>query len=532
MRVKLVCVAVLCSLSFSSVYAAESSSFNIRVFGAEDIVAPSTPTLTSATAIAVDQIDLVWSAATDNFVVSGYVVSRNGLPLATTTLTSYSDTSVAASTTYTYSVSAFDPSYNYSSSSNQLSATTPDNPPPPVEDDSATGQSTATRVVLDDFRIETGISTSTFFIKTALPARFEVRWGRTGAYELGYVVNDRYVSNYETKITDLEPGTTYEYQVIGYTPRGAETILKRGTFTTLGKEEFVPPANVSRFVAFRDGVDVNLSWVLPSTQEGVMVKVVRSHLGFPMYPSDGAMVYQGDGESIVDKGILSLYSPVYYTIFVVDESGLVSSGAVAMVYAAGSAADVDAVTPGTIPGGTDSPNLPEGETFASTSPALPPNTRMPDISEIFVIQDGVQRTFADSAIVLNAQDSVTISVPRDAVFDSLKSIIVTLTDPTDATKTYSFLLRLNKDKTAYEAILSPLQVEGISKLTIDIYDYKAAVVGTYAKSISFTTPRNSVVVPVFPDLLLAYAVPVVGAVAAFLGFFWFLLYYRRRKKSE
>jgi hypothetical protein len=506
----------------------DTGDFVIRVFGSDDIVAPTTPTLTSATPIATDQIDVVWTTATDNFVVSGYVISRDGLPLATTSLTTYSDTGLAASTTYTYSVRAFDPSFNYSSSSNLLSATTPDNPPTPVDPDSG-NQSTASRVVLNELRIESGMSTTSFYIATARPARFEVRWGRTGAYELGYVVNDRYVSSYETTITDLEPGTTYEYEVVGYTQFGRAFVLEQGQFTTLGAKVFQAPANVNRFSAAQDGADVRLNWSLPFTDDLSSVRIVRSHLGFPTHLSDGAVVYIGRGTAVVDEDILARYSPVYYTAFVIDGAGNVSSGAVALVYAAGPGTGTTPAVP--VPGGTPRPPVSTEDTaFASTSPALPANTRMPDVSEIFVTQNNVQKSFADKLLALNSTDSFTLSIPKDAVFESLKTIIVTLTDPTDSKKTYSFLLRINKDQTAYEAVLAPLMVEGISRVTIDIYDYKSAVVGTYIKSITFTDTGSQAVVPIFPDLLIEKGLPIllVATPLALISFLIFFFYRRRR----
>lgn len=511
----------------------DTGDFSIRVFGSDDNVAPTTPTLTSVTAISQDQINLVWTTVTDNFLVSGYVISRDGLPLATTSLTTYSDIGLAASTNYTYSVRAFDPSFNYSSSSNLLSATTPDNQVPPAEPDGGGNQSTATRVILNELRIESGMSTTSFFIETARPARFEVRWGRTGAYELGYVVNDRYVSSYETTITDLEPGTTYEYEVVGYTQLGRAFVLEQGQFTTLGIKTFQAPANVNRFQATRAGLDVQLSWDVPVKDKISSIRILRSHLGFPAHLNDGAVVYQGRDTSVVDEDILARYSPVYYTAFVIDAAGNVSSGAVAVVYAATDTGDSG--TDPDSPGGLNPQRLPistEDTAYASTSPNLPAGTRMPDVSEIFVIQNGVRKSFADQLLALSSTDSFTLSIPKNAVFDSLKTIIVTLTDPTDTTQTYSFLLRLNKDKTAYEGVLSPLMVEGVSRLTIDIYDYQSAVVGTYIKSVSFADMTNEEVLPIFPDLLIKKGLPILMVAILPLLFALFIFFFYRRRQQR
>jgi hypothetical protein len=67
------------------------------------------------------QIQLSWNASTDNVGVTGYRVLRNGVAVATTSTTSWSDSNVITGTTYTYAVVAFDRAGNQSSPSNSLS---------------------------------------------------------------------------------------------------------------------------------------------------------------------------------------------------------------------------------------------------------------------------------------------------------------------------------------------------------------------------------------------------------------------------
>jgi chitodextrinase len=67
---------------------------------------------------------LNWTASTDNVKVTGYQVYRNGARVTTTALTTYSDTGLAASTAYTYTVSAFDAAGNTSAQSSSASAST------------------------------------------------------------------------------------------------------------------------------------------------------------------------------------------------------------------------------------------------------------------------------------------------------------------------------------------------------------------------------------------------------------------------
>jgi len=89
-----------------------------------DTTPPSTPTNLSATVVSSSQINLSWTASTDNIAVVGYRIYRAGTQIATTAATSYSDTGLTASTTYTYTVAAYDAASNVSNQSSSTSAAT------------------------------------------------------------------------------------------------------------------------------------------------------------------------------------------------------------------------------------------------------------------------------------------------------------------------------------------------------------------------------------------------------------------------
>ena len=89
-----------------------------------DTSAPSTPGSLSASAVSSSQINLSWSAATDNVGVTGYKVFRNGTQTGTSTGTLYQDVGLSASTTNVYTVQAYDAAGNISSQSSGDSATT------------------------------------------------------------------------------------------------------------------------------------------------------------------------------------------------------------------------------------------------------------------------------------------------------------------------------------------------------------------------------------------------------------------------
>ncbi len=92
--------------------------------GGGDTTPPSTPTNLAATAVSSSQINLSWTASTDNVGVTGYKIFRGGVQVGTATTNSYSDTGLSPSTSYSYTVSAFDAAGNNSGNSNTASATT------------------------------------------------------------------------------------------------------------------------------------------------------------------------------------------------------------------------------------------------------------------------------------------------------------------------------------------------------------------------------------------------------------------------
>ncbi len=103
---------------------AASNQFTVGITVVADVVPPSVPGGVSATTISSTQINLAWTASTDNVAVGGYRIRRGGAIIASTTAVTYSDTGLTPSTGYTYTVEAFDTTLNYSGQSAQAAATT------------------------------------------------------------------------------------------------------------------------------------------------------------------------------------------------------------------------------------------------------------------------------------------------------------------------------------------------------------------------------------------------------------------------
>src|SRR5213078_3454591 len=112
-----------------------------------DTTPPTVPTGLTASAASSSQINLSWTASSDNVGVSGYRVYRNGTQIATTGATSFANTGLSPSTTYSYTVAAYDAAGNLSAQSSSASATTPappDTTPPAVTINQAAGQADPT----------------------------------------------------------------------------------------------------------------------------------------------------------------------------------------------------------------------------------------------------------------------------------------------------------------------------------------------------------------------------------------------------
>lgn len=101
--------------------------YEVKVFGSvtkTETTAPTAPSNLTATTISGDQINLNWTASTDNTGVAGYRIYRDGVFVGFSSSTSYSDTGLSGNKTYSYTVRAYDASENVSASSNTATETT------------------------------------------------------------------------------------------------------------------------------------------------------------------------------------------------------------------------------------------------------------------------------------------------------------------------------------------------------------------------------------------------------------------------
>jgi glucose/arabinose dehydrogenase/chitodextrinase len=201
-----IATSTLTSFSNTGLSAGTTYAYTVRAFDAAgnvsspsatttattlDVTAPSTPTNLTADPVSQSQINLTWTASTDNVAVTGYNVFRDGIQITITTTNSFADSGLTANTTYSYAVRAFDAANNYSAFSTSVNATTPsvDATPPTVSITTPTAGSTVsgTVAVTADATDNVGVAGVQFLIDgvnlgaedTGFP--YSVSWNTTTA---------------------------------------------------------------------------------------------------------------------------------------------------------------------------------------------------------------------------------------------------------------------------------------------------------------------------------------------------------------
>jgi chitodextrinase len=107
-----------------------------HTFGSGNTSPPTVPTGLADPTDTASSVGLSWSASTDSTgTLAGYTVYRNGTSIGTAnaSTTTFTDSTVQPSTTYSYTVDAFDTAGNHSAQSTALQVTTPAAPPPSAQ---------------------------------------------------------------------------------------------------------------------------------------------------------------------------------------------------------------------------------------------------------------------------------------------------------------------------------------------------------------------------------------------------------------
>ncbi len=463
--ISLACILLAIVITTSPyVYAAENTFQTTLGIIANDVANPTVPTNLAASVISSSQINLAWDASTDDVAVVGYRIFRDGSIIASTTSLYYSDTGLTASTTYIYSVEAFDAVPKYSGQSSLISATTtafvvvipPVNPTTPTQS-SAYSSNAGSQVLIGDLRITQALDSTIISYMTSEFAQAKVYWGLTNDYEIGSISELLYTSNHSVKIETLNSHATYFFKIEIVTVGGKKQIIE-SSFQTKNNVEGSVLTNVSNFKASPLEKSITLNWTNPSSLTFDSVRLVRSDKFFPRDVFDGETIYEGKVNSFVDSHV-EIGTTYYYAIFAKDSNGEYSSGA---------------LTQARIGIHGESEVQTNSDPFANISVLrnVDPLIANLALSGFDFMQSGIKLINIGNSIVIDGSKNLVISLEYEKVPEILKTIAITLIDPDDSTKVFPFLLRVNKDKTAYEATLAPLGKSGVYQMKIIVLDYK------------------------------------------------------------
>ena len=436
---------------------AASDTFNVQTLVGDDMLPPSIPGSLAATPITTSQIHLSWDTSTDDYLLSGYHVWRDGVRIATTSSNEYDDVGLTAATTYQYYVTAYDSFFNESASSTVVSTSTlAEEVVVPTSSSTVSFGSRAVRMedLITRLQVFPGEDNARVSFDTTEFTRAIIRWGRTSSYEMGSLAEQAHTRSHNTTISGLAPDTSYQFIIEGETNTGRSGTLHIGTFKTLPGEDVFPPGNVSGLNVVRKGDSLVLNWTNPHDSDFAKVRVVRNHEFYPSDIADGWVVYEGGGEGFIDTDALKDDTDAYYTVFSYDAKGNISSGSI-IRYAA---------------------------LFEYTDVPLDPtlNEMHLERTDVVFTQDGEVYPLDTGRIYVDGSKEFTLTIPYEVLPEHLKTIIVVLRRVGTAGEkgeTASFLLRINEAKTAYTATIAPLGVAGEFSLQLSVFDYKTMQIG-------------------------------------------------------
>jgi|SRR3989344_1725735 len=503
-----------CIFSFSSVNALEDQ-FNISLtVTAADITPPSVPTGLLATAVSSSQIDLSWNASTDDVAVTAYRVFRDNLFLATSTLTSYSDTGLSAQTAYSYTVSAVDAAFNDSGRSATSTATTSAVSTTPSGAGGGSGQFVALRIY--DLSVFPAYENAVVAWKTIPLSKFVLEWGEGSLLNSGVLSDSSFVGSRQVLISGLSAGTEYLFRITVEDSLGRK-LSQDGSFETFPLKEGIP--NVLNLKTISNAETISLDWDNPVFSGFDSVRIVKSPFFFPTGPDDGQIIFEGLAGSFTDYDVES-GKDYFYTVFVKDNFGNFSSGAIVRGRIQ---------IPGEPVEGGPLPELPK-------APVVHPQIQSLSFSDFEFIQEGRRlNTLPNDTVVMDGEKDLTVALRYEKVPEILKAIIVTLINPDNKDQVFSFLLRVNDDKTAYEATIGSLRRSGLYETRIDVIDYKnqglkkidGALAATFASAYSGDSLFHSV-----PRFVMQNFLFILFLIIIFLTIALYLVFKKNRRKTN
>ena len=276
---------------------------------------PTAPGNLTATTASASQINLSWTASTSSIGLANYLVQRCQGAACTSfaqvaslaaTVTTYSDTTVSASTSYSYRVQAVDTAGNLSAFSNVASAVTQGPPTAP-------GSLTATALSLSQIKLSWTASTSGVGLANYIVQRCQGA-GCTSFAQLASLAAT--VTTYND--TGLTSGTSYSYRVEAVDTAGNQSPFSNVASATT---QTPPTAPGSLTATAASASQINLTWTASTSSVGLANYIVQRCQGAGC--TSFAQVATPTGTSYSDTSLIAGTS-YSYRVEAIDTAGNLS----------------------------------------------------------------------------------------------------------------------------------------------------------------------------------------------------------------
>jgi chitodextrinase len=264
-----------------------------------DTQAPTAPTNLAATTTSGSQINLNWTASTDNVGVTGYLIERcQGAgctfgQIGTTAGTTYNDTGLTASTGYSYRVRATDAAGSLSPYSNVASATTQtsDTQPPMAPTNLAATAINGTQINLSWTASTDNVGVTGYLVERCQGA------GCSNFAQIGTIAATTYND------TGVTASTAYSYRMRATDAAGNLSPYSNVANATTQASDTQPPTAPTNMVATASsGSQINLSWTASTDNLGVTGYLIERCQGVGC--SNWARVLTVPGTAYSDSGLL------------------------------------------------------------------------------------------------------------------------------------------------------------------------------------------------------------------------------------
>jgi fibronectin type 3 domain-containing protein len=234
------------------------NDMNTPVGAAADTQPPTVPTGLSATAISVSEIDLNWTASTDNVGVTGYLVElcqgagcSTFAQIGTASSTSFKSTSLTAGTSYSYRIRATDAAGNSSNYSSVVTAVTQavDTTPPTAPSNLTASSISSSQITL------------TWTASTDAGGLHGYSIERCLTSSCVFTVIVPYITSTVYNDTGLTAGTSYSYRVQASDSAGNLSAYSNVATASTPAPDTQPPTTPGNLTATASGsTQINLSW--------------------------------------------------------------------------------------------------------------------------------------------------------------------------------------------------------------------------------------------------------------------------------